>query len=50
MQKLAKFSLKTAYLLGLKNLVADLLSKQPDEACFPDDVDIGEYASGPYTL
>ena len=50
LQKLAEFTLKIVYLLSLKNLVADTLSRWPQEAGQHDDADIGESNSGPYTL
>ena len=38
------------YLPGLKDLVAEKLSRQPDEASYPDDTDTGHSGSGPHIL
>ena len=38
------------YLPGLKNSVADALSRQPGEVNYPDDIDIGDLGSGPREL
>ena len=50
MQKLAKYSLKIVYLPGLKNSVADALSRQPGEASWPKDTDIGYSNSRAHAL
>ena len=47
LQKLAEFSLKSVYLPGLKNSVEDAVSREPAEAGYPDEGDIGDSSSGP---
>ena len=48
--KMAEFSFKTVYLLGMNNSVADALSRQTGGAGQPDDGDIGESSSGPHEV
>ena len=50
LQNLAKFSLKTVYLPGLRNSVADALRKYPGKAVQPSDSNIRDSDSRAYAL